>query len=56
MMTVRIRFEPGDLWLGAFIEKRTFMHVDTSPARYEWSVYVCLLPCLPIRFRWERDA
>ncbi len=37
-MAVRIKFEPRDLWWGAF--------VDTQQQR----LYVCLLPCFPIIF------
>lgn len=35
-MSIRVRFEPRDLWIGAY--------VDTERRR----LYICLLPCLPI--------
>jgi hypothetical protein len=37
-MTVRVKFEPRDLWLGVFI--------DTERRR----LYICLVPCFPIIF------
>jgi hypothetical protein len=38
MRRLRLVFEPRDLWLGVFIGKD--------------AVYVCLIPCLPLR--WSR--
>jgi hypothetical protein len=51
-MNVRMRFEPRDLWVGVYwtVDK----HDECYQSLY---VYVCLLPCLPIRLRlpWGRD-
>jgi hypothetical protein len=38
---VHLLFEPRDLWVGVFWDRR---NGDTF-------VYVCVIPCLPIRFR-----
>jgi hypothetical protein len=35
-MSVRIKFEPRDLWIGAF--------VDTERRR----LYLCVVPCFPV--------
>ncbi len=51
-MRIRIYFEPRDLWVGVYwnVERTSF---DNSRVRCrEWSVYICLLPCFPIRLRW----
>lgn len=47
-MKARIEFVPGDLWVGVFVKK--YPMVDG----YTWSVYVCLIPTLPIHFRLGR--
>lgn len=36
---VRVQFEPRDLWIGVYWDKRVLL----------LNVYVCLLPMLPIR-------
>ncbi len=41
-MRVAVRFEPRDLWVGAY--------VDTHKLR----VYICLLPMFPIIVEWGR--
>ncbi len=52
--------EPRDVWLGVFWD-----HDEAKITRPDWSgvdyyerltLYVCLLPCLPIRLRWLRPA
>jgi len=35
-MSIRVEFEPRDLWVGAF--------VDTDKRR----LYVCIVPCFPV--------
>lgn len=47
-MSVRIDFVPGDLWVGAFVKReRKYGWKGTR-----WTVYLCVLPCFPIRVRW----
>jgi len=45
-----IKFEPRDIWIGVFWDE-----VDRDwrweHAKRAWDVYVCLLPCLPLKFR-----
>jgi hypothetical protein len=40
---VRILFEPRDLWFGVYWTRATYSRL---------LVYVCLLPCLPIRLEF----
>lgn len=43
---VTIYFEPRDLWVGLY------WNLTRGSGANELNVYVCLLPCLPIRLRW----
>lgn len=45
-MTARILFEPRDLWVGVFWDRR--------PG--ELRVYVCLLPALPLLLTFPRPT
>lgn len=55
-MRIRILFKPRDLWIGVYWDRR---HVGWQGAYgakrsiYEYSIYICLIPCLPIRLRWD---
>jgi hypothetical protein len=40
----RIYFEPRDIWIGLYWDRATMM----GPY-YQLRVYLCLLPCWPIR-------
>ncbi len=59
-MSVRILFKPQDLWVGVFwnVTKHQYVMPTGNPAvrivAKEFSVYMCLLPCFPIRVRWIR--
>lgn len=56
-MAVKIYFEPRDVWVGVYwnVVKQDFLSFPGSRARAkEFSVYVCLIPFFPIRFRWLR--
>ena len=41
-------WEPRDLWIGVYWTR----HEKSSPPGYDpdLSIYVCIIPCLPIRF------
>ncbi len=43
-MKIRIYFEPRDIWLGVFWDRRP-----------ELNVWVCLLPMLPIHVRFGKQ-
>ena len=43
-MSVRLRFEPRDLWIGVYWDRRPGALV----------LYVCLLPLLPLRIEVTR--
>lgn len=40
---VRVLWEPRDLWLGVYW---------TGKDRPLWRVFVCLVPCFPVRVSW----
>jgi hypothetical protein len=44
-LSVSVIFEPRDIWVGVWWDRKG----DTR------SVYVCLIPCLPIRFKLIRS-
>lgn len=44
--------EPRDMWVGVFWHREDWVEPDRVRA-YRLSVYVCLLPCLPLRIRRE---
>lgn len=55
-MKVSIKFEPRDLWIGAYWtgDLRDFDNeklVETT----HWKVYVCLVPCLPVIFSFSTE-
>ena len=43
--TIRLLFVPRDLWMGIYWERK-----DSK-----YSLYLCLLPMIPIRIRWSVD-
>lgn len=57
-MKVRMIFEPRDCWVG-FYWRRISDHRDglklLGPHQWwQWRVYLCLIPMLPIVFEWWR--
>jgi len=40
---ISISFKWQNIWVGAFIGKGT---------KYPKAVYVCIIPCFPIKFSW----
>jgi len=42
-------FEPRDLWIGIYWDGKKLGEYDR-----ELTIYVCLLPCLPIRLHYWR--
>jgi len=52
MPKVRIFFEPRDLWVGVYWTKRAAYGHNQA----ETDVYICLLPMLPIRVRFEHKT
>lgn len=45
-MRIRVRFEPRDLWIGAFFKH--YRWHDRWRAMKRLVVFICLVPCLPI--------
>lgn len=41
-------WEPRDIWMGVYWTRDTFLNTDQPLL----DVYICLLPCFPIRVRW----
>ena len=60
---LKVRFEKRDIWIGVFWRKEPlFGFADGRPAldgfqleSWLYEVYVCILPCLPIKAWWVRD-
>ncbi len=44
-VSLRLLFEPRDLWIGVYWEG----------SKNDYRVFVCLLPCLPIRVHVQRS-
>lgn len=48
---IKLLYEPRDLWVGVFVD-RPFRRGHPSMPEFKTlhqHIYVCLLPCLPIR-------
>lgn len=44
---IQLKFEPRDIWVGVYWE------YNKEAIMTRWlNVYLCILPMLPIRFRW----
>jgi hypothetical protein len=51
-LTIALEWKLADLWIGAFW--RTEWHHYHDADELQWvDVWVCLVPCLPIRFHWR---
>lgn len=48
-MKLRVEFKLSDCWIGAFW--RTSYNEWNQ--RYETDLWICLLPCVPLRFTWK---
>ena len=46
---VRIEFKPQDLWVGAYWQTDNY-----GPHQDQTTMWICLLPMLPIRISWIR--
>jgi hypothetical protein len=58
-MSVSVEFVPRDLWIGVYWNLRENGVPVRCPGidpytRFRASVYVCIVPMLPIIFRWKR--
>jgi hypothetical protein len=50
-------WEPRDVWLGAYwTRERRWRESRERPFLEFVTVYVCLIPCFPVRLRWYRDV
>ena len=47
-LSVKLLLEPRDIWVGIY-------WTPQHDSRDHFFVYLCLLPCLPIRFHWARS-
>lgn len=45
-VALSISFEPRDIWIGVFWDRRSGVT----------QVFVCLVPCLPVRVAWGKSA
>ena len=46
---IKPSFEPRDIWIGVYIGD-TIKEIDHKV----YSIYICLLPMLPIKISWTR--
>lgn len=49
---VRVLWEPRDLWIGVYWNRKTNVGIEIECL----DIYVCLVPCVPIRFTRETSA
>lgn len=49
LKSIRLKFEPRDLWLGVYWRNE---HSDCH-AGVCLRIYICVLPCLPLIFTFE---
>lgn len=45
-----VTFEPRDLWVGVFWQRKD--HIDLT---YSYQIYICFVPCLPIVLTIKKD-
>lgn len=50
MPEIKFKLEPRDIWVGVFWDRHAIGGVRI------FDVYICVLPCLPIRLRWVKPA
>jgi hypothetical protein len=52
----RAYFEPRDIWVGVYWEHEAEYDASRAQGLYQvawlWTIYVCIVPMLPLRFRW----
>lgn len=50
-MTIEIKFEPHDIWIGAY-----WTRTERGPyARRQYRIFICFLPLLPIVITFTRQ-
>jgi len=55
-MDFKLLWEPRDLWVGVFLG-RIPVETDDGPLPLVTQVYVCFVPCLPLRVTiWHRPS
>ena len=47
-------WEPRDLWLGVFWNQEWLSSRFNQPKFRRTNVYVCVVPCFPVRLIWAR--
>ena len=52
----KILWEPRDIWVGVYWDRGCGSHVPWAKGlRRMWRVYICIVPCLPLRLEWWTD-
>jgi hypothetical protein len=51
--SVAIEWKLADLWIGIFWRRQTLPMDESSTSDLE--IWVCLIPCLPIRIHFDRQ-
>lgn len=49
-----LTFDPRDLWIGIYWDRKRFIYRPTSKTITTTDVYVCVVPCFPIHLSWTR--
>ena len=47
---VRVYWEPRDCWIGVYWDRKPTHDIRKL---FVWDVYICLVPCIPIRIYQE---
>jgi len=58
-MSIGLLFEPRDLWVGVYWTDTIYraLGIDNRYHETTWrEVYICLVPCLPIKLLWKRPV
>ena len=45
-------WEPRDIWIGAYWDSAKERRMNASTGVRRVHVYICLIPCFPIRLTW----
>lgn len=49
---ITVEWEPHDLWIGVYWRRIAWPIITTAKSDWRYDVWVCLIPCLPIRIWW----
>lgn len=53
--SIKFKFKLQDFWVGVFWESKYNIGYEASNGiseKVSFDLYICLLPCLPLHFKW----